>query len=155
MRRVGIDPGVTGALALLDDDLQAVQVIDMPTLINGKKNEVNAVALGKILYKWSYDIGTNNLTIILEEVHAMPKQGVTSTFGFGDSFGCVRGVCGALQISMIRIPANQWKKKAGLLRKPKDAARALAQHLYPEVDLALKKHIGRADALLIARYGGL
>jgi crossover junction endodeoxyribonuclease RuvC len=151
----GIDPGATsGALALLKDDLSAVEILDMPTELNGKKQEINTVELGKILAKWcrKYE---GNLVIYLEAVHSMPRQGVSSSFGFGDSFGCIRGVCGALQIPLIRITPQKWKRTAGLIGKPKDAARTLAQQLYPEQNLSLKKHVGRADALLIARFGGL
>lgn len=162
--RAGIDPGITGALALLNDDLTVVAVKDMPTVTNGKKQEINTVELGNILEYWNYNPG---LIVILEEVGARPtrfkgedgqmherKGGTTSAFTFGDSFGCVRGVCGALKIPLIRVTPQSWKSRCGLIKKPKDVARTIAQQLYPEVDLSLKKHGGRADALLIARFGG-
>jgi crossover junction endodeoxyribonuclease RuvC len=151
----GIDPGATsGALALLTEDLKLVEALDMPTLLNGKKQEVNAAELGKILRTW-YSVSQGNLTIYLEAVHSMPAQGVSSVFGFGDSFGCIRGVCGALMIPLVRIQPQAWKKRCSLIGKPKDAARTLAQQYYPEAELNLKKHTGRADAILIARFGWL
>jgi len=160
MKRIGIDPGVDGAIALLNEDLTVAEVIDMPTELKSTgKREVNAVELGKILYRMVHYAGTLHVTVILEQVGSYRKegrqQGGVSMFGFGDSFGCVRGVCGALKIPVIRITPASWKRKCGLIGKPKDAARTLAQQLYPEVSLARKKDVDRADAILIARYGGL
>ena len=149
---IGIDPGaVSGALALIDDNLDFIEVIDMPVELNGKKQEVNAVELSKILTVWK---SHGKLTVYLESVHSMPGQGVSGVFGFGDSFGCIRGVCGALMIPLVRVTPQMWKKRAGLIGKEKDAARSKAQQLYPEAPLGRKRDCGRADSLLIARFGG-
>lgn len=146
--RIGIDPGITGAISLLSGDL-FVAVVDMPTMVNGKKNMVNAAELAKILS----DYKSNNAVIYLERVSAMPGQGVCACFNFGVSFGIIQGIAGALQIPMILVTPQSWKKRAGLIGKDKDAARTLAQQLYPAATLGRKKDIGRADAILIARYG--
>jgi len=103
--------------------------------------------------------------VVLEQVGNMPnksgpdgpmRMGGTSMFGFGDSFGVIRGVCGALQLPVVRVRPVDWKRKAGLLKKDKDAARTLAIQTHPEVAdmLSRKKDCGRADAILIAEFGG-
>ena len=152
MKRIGVDPGLQGALALLNDNLELIEVVDMPVMAMGKhKNQVNSAELGKLLSRWHSQKGA--VTVYLEAVHSMPGQGVSACFNFGDSFGCIRGVCGALQIPIVLVTPQSWKKRAGLLNKPKDYARTLAQQLYPSAELGRKKDIGRADAILIARYG--
>ena len=138
------DPGITGALALLGDpDFDEIQLFDLPSA-NG---ELDPAALARILK----DAAPSRA--IVEQVGAMPKQGVTSTFKFGRAYGTVLGVLGALAIPTVRVRPAIWKKHFGLLNQPKDAARALALRLYPNLQgLHLKKHHGRADALLLARY---
>jgi crossover junction endodeoxyribonuclease RuvC len=153
--KIGIDPGLTGAIAGLSDELKFVFVVDMPTWTLGvKHSQVNAVAVGQILESWrrKYD---GSLTVYMEQVNAMPGQGVTSMFNFGMSYGMIQGCCGALQIPMVLVRPNAWKKKCSLTGKPKDASRTLAGQYYPEAELNLKKHTGRADAILIARFGWL
>ena len=147
--RIGIDPGISGALSLLDENLHCIAVEDMPTvLLSNKRKQVNAAELGKILSSWK----RTELTVYLEQVSAMPKQGVSSMFSFGTSYGIVIGVVSALQIPLKNILPVKWKRQAELIGKPKDYARTLAQRLYPELNLSRKKDIGRADAILIARY---
>jgi len=152
--KIGIDPGITGAIVFLQDDyMELMGLHDMPTMALGKHQQVNAAELAKIIHN-----GGNNqapIVVYLEEVHAMPGQGVVSMFNFGMGYGVVQGICGAFEYPLVLVKPNAWKKIAGLINKPKDAARTLAQQLYPEADLSLKKHIGRADALLIARFGFL
>jgi crossover junction endodeoxyribonuclease RuvC len=154
--KIGIDPGITGAIAILEDSLRCVGIYDMPTMALGLKRwQVNAPELGKILLAVGlrYCSDKKEICVYLEQVNAMPGQGVTSMFNFGTSYGIVIGVAGALGLSLSLVRPNAWKKTAGLIGKPKDAARTLAQQLYPDVDLAHKKDVGRADALLIARFG--
>ncbi len=151
--RIGIDPGLTGALALLNDDSSISDLTDMPVVpLTGKRNQVNAVELSRIIKFWQTD--NPKITAFLEQVSAMPGQGVSSMFGFGVSFGIVRGVLAALGIPVVLITPQKWKKRAGLIGQEKDYSRTIAQRLYPLADLSLKKHTGRADALLIARFGG-
>jgi crossover junction endodeoxyribonuclease RuvC len=146
--RVGIDPGNLGAIAFLDyDDFTCIHVFDMPTMQLGlKKQQVNAAGLAKILKLAEEPV------VFLEQVNSMPGQGVSSMFNFGMGYGVVQGICGACEYPLVLIRPNAWKKSAGLIGKPKDAARTLAQQYYPELDLSMKKHVGRADALLIARF---
>ena len=147
---IGIDPGQTGSLAIIKDG-QVVELHDMPVSqrLHGTGQQVNAAELASIL------LGRSDATVYLEAVHAMPGQGISSTFRFGESLGVVLGVCGALQLPIRWQSPTQWKKAAGLTKKEKDAARTLAMQLHPEVAdmLSLKKHVGRADAILIAEFG--
>ena len=147
--RLGIDPGLSGAIALLRDDLSLVAVFDMPVMTLRKgKNQVNAAALANIIKRPGY-----TMTAYLEAVSAMPGQGVSSMFSFGTSYGIVQGVLAALGIPVVLVTPQSWKKWAGLVGKEKDYARTLAQRLYPAAELSRKKDIGRADAILIGRYG--
>lgn len=159
MHRIGIDPGITGAVAVLGPppDFGCWELHDMPSLVlaNGRRN-VDGRLFAGMVDKWRAHWeapGQGNMVAYLERVSAMPKQGVTSMFGFGRSFGIVEGVLLALHIPIVYVEPQHWKERAGLSRKDKDAARLLAIKLYPEQDLFLKKHIGRADALLIGRFG--
>ena len=146
----GIDPGLSGAIALIDDDA-AVAVFDMPVLElkrGGKtKREVDAHALARLL---AQPIGH----AFVEQVGAMPGQGVSSVFAFGKCFGLVLGILVALGVPMTLVPPRSWKTK---LQVPsaKDAARFRASQLLPQAAhlWPLKKHDGRAEAALLAFYG--
>lgn len=147
---IGIDCGVTGAIAILDG--QTAVVNDMPVATVGKtrkRSEVMAGELCRILDV--YDAG--DCLAYIEEVSAMPGQGVSSMFGFGVSYGIVRGVLAGLYISTTLVSPQAWKRHHGLIGTDKDAARAVASRLFPGASLARKKDVGRADALLIAAYG--
>ncbi len=150
--RIGIDPGISGAIALLGPGGELEDLLDMPImLLTGTRHKVNAAALGKIFSAW---LDLPGLTALLEQVSAMPGQGVSSMFGFGMSYGIVQGVLGALQIPVTFVTPVAWKKRAGIPAKSeKDYARTIAQQLYPNASLERKKDIGRADAILIARFG--
>lgn len=155
MLTFGIDPGQTGAIAVLHNG-HIEQVIDMPTAarLHGKGLQVDAYMLtSKLLSAAS---GHNQRRAVIEAVSAMPGQGVSSMFRFGESLGIVLGVLGALQIPVRWISPAKWKRAAGLTGKDKDAARTLALQLHPEVGdmLARKKDTGRADAICIAHFGG-
>lgn len=152
--KLGVDPGMTGALALLSiDGHRVVEVVDMPIMpLTGKRNQVNSAELGKLVRRWWEHHPT--LTAYVEQVSAMPNQGVSSMFSFGMGYGAIQGVLAALGVPFVLVRPNAWKKRAGLLRAEKDQARTLAQQLYPQAPLARKKDIGRADAILIARFGG-
>jgi len=146
--KIGVDCGISGAIALLNDNDSFIAVYDMPVMAGtGKRQQVNGAELAKILKH----VGG---VAYVEKVYAMPKQGVSSMFSFGTSYGIVLGVLAALGIPVVLVTPQSWKKRAGLTGKEKDAARALAQQLYPIAELGRKKDIGRADALLIARFGG-
>ena len=148
----GVDPGLSGAVAILDSHGSLVGIHDMPTMAKGtgKKKQVNPAALTGFLAGYS---GCGGATAYLERVSAMPGQGVSSVFAFGESYGVIRGVLAAAYIPLELVTPQAWKRRFGLLGTEKDAARTKAIELYPEASLARKKDIGRADALLIARYG--
>lgn len=153
MLTFGIDPGQTGAIAVLHDG-RIEQVFDMPTMarLHGKGQQVDAYTLTSELLGAA---AGHNPRAVIEAVSAMPGQGVSSMFRFGESLGIVLGVLGALQIPVRWISPAKWKRAAGLTGKDKDAARTLALQLHPEVGdmLARKKDTGRADAICIAHFG--
>jgi crossover junction endodeoxyribonuclease RuvC len=146
----GIDPGQTGAIAFVGNN-KVVAVYDMPTMerLHGKGKMVNASELTSIIMDCKPDIA------MIEAVSALPKQGVTSSFRFGESFGVLFGVLGALQVPVKLVTPQKWKKRAGLICKEKDAARTMAIMQHPEIadQLTRKKDCGRADAIMIAKHG--
>ncbi|KRC35097.1 MULTISPECIES: hypothetical protein [unclassified Lysobacter] len=150
----GVDPGQTGAVALLADG-QPAGFVDMPTLTRKAGGEmVDAGHLARSLRELlSKHPGASRYAVI-ERVAAMPQQGVSSVFRFGQADGVARGVIGALRLPLIDVPPLTWKRHLGLDNKDKDAARQLAIKLFPviAVELARKKDIGRADALLVAYW---
>ena len=155
---IGIDPGQSGAVALLADGVPG-GFIDMPTMARkAGGNEIDAVTLAEQLRHAMYGgHGGAYRVAVLEAVSAMPKQGVTSTFRFGESFGVVKGVLGALRIPLVLVPAATWKRHLGLWGADKDYARTLAITRFPSMaeQLFRKKDVGRADALLIAHWAEL
>ena len=150
---LGFDPGQTGAVAAFDGE-RIEAVIDMPTMtrLHGKGNQVDPYTLATALIDLC---AGREATAVLEAVSAMPGQGVSSTFHFGESVGVVLGVLGALQMPIRMVTPAKWKKAAGLLGRDKDAARTMAIQHHPEIadQLTRKKDIGRADAVCIARFG--
>ena len=144
---IGIDPGISGAIAVLDTDGALMAHSAMPTYQPAKATRVNPAALSAFLAPYT------NGHAILEQVGAMPGQGVASMFSFGHSAGVIEGVLAALGISYELVTPQCWKKYYRLNGKPKDAGRALAQRFYPSAPLARKKDTGLADALLLARFG--
>lgn len=148
MRTLGIDPGATGALVLLEN-LLPIEWTAMPTLKIGTATRVNAPALAD----WIASCCCEH--VYVEQVHAMPGQGVTSMFNFGHSCGTVMGVLGSMGLPHTMITPQSWKKAAGLIGTDKDAARARAIQLWPKWRDLDKKGKGQAlaDAALIALYG--
>ena len=149
---VGIDPGLSGAVAFYDTVEGAVEIVDMPTVElsrNGKnKREVSAVLLSGILTKHKVDAA------FLERVNAMAGQGVTSVFSFGRSSGIVEGILAAYDIPTTLVTPQAWQKAVGQ-RAGKDGSRERAMQLFPaQAELfQRKKDDGRSDAALIAYYG--
>lgn len=153
---IGIDPGITGAIYFNAHEERSV--VDMPIMAktSGKGNQINPYELTSLLVAaMATDPTYDNGTCYLESVSAMPGQGVSSVFSFGKSAGIIEGVLAALNIPLVMVTPQRWKKQAKLIGKDKDAARTLAIQLYPELSdrLARKKDIGRADAILIAEFG--
>tara|TARA_R110000868_G_scaffold114309_4_gene306304 strand:- start:1420 stop:1929 length:510 start_codon:yes stop_codon:yes gene_type:complete len=145
---IGIDPGLSGAIAFIGPDWYRVH--DIPTMLKGTgkvKYEINSAGLQDILYK---DL-PNHSVAGLERVNAMPGQGVSSVFSLGDSFGCCRSVLACAQVPTFYVTPTEWKKYFRLT-SDKEEARAMAIKLYPKAELHLKKHVDRAEALLIATF---
>ena len=145
MKVLGVDPGLDGAIALLGDGFLAVR--DMPTAGELKRRVVVAAEAAGIIRAWTPDIA------VIERVHAMPKQGVTSSFRFGQALGTIEGVLGALLIPIEYVTPQSWKKHFRLSAN-KDDARLRAIQTWPRIadELRRKKDADRAEALLIARY---
>lgn len=153
--RIGIDPGSVGALVLLDGG-EPLEWLHMPVMAVGKGTRVNAPALSAWLTDRMLQSGFR-LHAYMEQVGAMPGQGVTSMFAFGHAVGTVTGVLGALGIPCTYVTPQTWKKRAGLIKgAEKDAARSRAIQLWPKWrDLDTKaKGQALADAALIAKFGG-
>jgi crossover junction endodeoxyribonuclease RuvC len=155
MAILGIDPGLSGSFALLDDtDLSLIDYIFMPTIKVGSKNRVNAAHIAAWLAE--YDDITH---VYLEQVNAMPnggvKMGAASAFSFGHSAGVVEGIITGSHLPITLVTPVKWKKYSGLIGTDKDAARSRCVQLYPSIrDLDLKgKGQALSDAILIARYG--
>lgn len=152
---VGIDPGLSGALALIGP-AGLLAVADMPVVAKGKgagrvKNEVNPAALAQLLREW-VNGHADEVLVVVERVSAMPGQGVAGVFSLGDTLGAIRGVVAARGYPVAWVTPHAWKKHYGL-PADKELARARAVQLYPEADLTRKKDHGRAESILIARYG--
>ena len=149
----GIDPGISGAISILENK-KIIEVYDMPTMIDGKKNkkQVNGSQVANI-FKEKID-ANKEISVVVEHVNAMPGQGVTSMFNFGQSFGVIKGICSALSLPIHFIRPTKWKKHFNLINTNKDASRTKVIEIYPEISskLSRKKDSNKADAILIARY---
>ena len=152
MRIIGIDPGLSGGIAILDD-LKVFDFFDMPIMSEGKKNknQLNSAQLVNIIKK---HIVSGNTFVIVEQVSAMPGQGVTSMFNFGQTFGSIKGICAALNLPIFYVRPAKWKKHFELINSSKDASRTKVIEMYPSISdrLSRKKDVNKADAILIIRY---
>ena len=150
---IGIDPGVSGAISVLENK-KVLEIYDMPTMIDGKKNkkQVNGSQVTNII-KERLTNG-KEMIVVVEHVNAMPGQGVTSMFNFGQSFGVIKGICSALSIPIYFVRPMKWKKYFNLIKTNKDASRTKVIQIYPQISskLSRKKDSNKADAILIARY---
>lgn len=151
---MGIDPGLSGAIAVYDTATGELMVEDMPTVEvtrNGKaKREISAQLLAEAI------AAGYAKQAFLERVGAMPGQGVSSTFSFGRSVGMLEGVLAALDIPTTIVPPTTWQRKVNV-RGGKDGSRERAMQLFPKHAslFSRKKDDGRADAALIAYYGSV
>ena len=150
---IGIDPGVSGGISILENK-KVIEVYDMPTMIDGKKNkrQVNGAQVANIIKE---KLGDNKETVVVvEHVNAMPGQGVTSMFNFGQSFGVIKGICSALSLPIYFVRPTKWKRHFNLIKTNKDASRTKAIEIYPGIShkISRKKDSNKADAILIARY---
>ena len=153
MKLIGIDPGLSGAIAILEDK-KVIKLLDMPVMAEGKKNkrQLNSAQLVTII---SENIKANEeVAVVVEQVNAMPGQGVTSMFNFGQTFGAIKGVCAALNLPIFFVRPSKWKKYFELINSSKDSSRTKVIEMYPSLSsqLAKKKDVNKSDAILIARY---
>ena len=155
MMIIGIDPGISGSICFFEDG-KIIDVIEMPTMTDGKKNkrQVNGSQIYNEILKRINKIEKQNIRVIIEQVSAMPGQGVTSMFNFGQSFGILKGICSAMQLPMYFIRPAKWKKYFSLINSQKDASRTKAIEMFPSFSsqLSKKKDSNKADAILIASF---
>ena len=152
---IGIDPGISGSICFFNN-CKILDVIEMPTMIEGKKNkrQVNGSQIYNEILKKIYKNENKDIRVIIEQVSAMPGQGVTSMFNFGQSYGILKGICSAMQLPMYFVRPAKWKKYFNLLNSEKDASRTKAIEIFPYFSsyLSRKKDSNKADAILIASF---
>ena len=117
---IGIDPGISGSICFLDNG-KILDVIEMPIMTDGKKNkkQVNGSQVYNEITKRIKQFEKNQIRVVIEHVSAMPGQGVTSMFNFGQSFGILKGICTAMQLPMYFVRPAKWKKYFNLLNSEK------------------------------------
>ena len=152
---IAIDPGISGSLCFFEDG-KIIDLIEMPNMAEGKKNkkQVNGAQIyNEILLKIK-NYEKKDIKVVIEQVSAMPGQGVTSMFNFGQSFGVLKGICSAMQLPMYFVRPAKWKRYFNLINSEKDASRTKAIQIFPYISerLSRKKDSNKADAILIARY---
>ena len=152
---IGIDPGISGSLCFFNDG-KIIDLVEMPSMAEGKKNkkQVNAAQIYNEIYTRIKNFEKKNIKIVIEQVSAMPGQGVTSMFNFGQSFGILKGICSAMQLPMYFVRPAKWKKYFNLINSEKDASRTRAIEVFPyfSSQLSRKKDSNKADAILIASF---
>ena len=152
MKIIGIDPGLSGAIAILENN-KVLNIFDMPVMSEGKnKRQLNSALLVSLL-KDNID-KDDEVAVVVEQVNAMPGQGVTSMFNFGQTFGAIKGMCAALNLPIFFVRPSKWKKHFELINSSKDSSRTKAIEMYPKLSnqLAKKKDVNKSDAILIARF---
>ena len=137
---IGIDPGISGSICFLEDG-RILDVLEMPTMADGKKNkkQVNGSQIYNEILNKINKIQKQDVRVVIEQVSAMPGQGVTSMFNFGQSFGILKGICSAMQLPMYFVRPAKWKKYFGLINSEKDASRTKAIEMFPYFSSYLSK----------------
>jgi|TARA_B100000161_G_scaffold265212_1_gene240492 crossover junction endodeoxyribonuclease RuvC len=152
---IGIDPGISGSICFFKDG-KILDVVEMPTMTDGKKNkrQVNGSQIYNEIKKKIDVVSEEDIRVVIEHVTAMPGQGVTSMFNFGQSFGILKGVCSAMRLPMYFVRPTKWKKYFNLINSEKDASRTRAIEIFPyfSSQLSKKKDSNKADAILIASF---
>ncbi len=160
--KVGIDPGVNGAIAFVSDTV--LRIMDMPTKDTKWKKPTKKLKQGEYTLEYAQRVDTPKLAsyitkcpheieqITIEIVHSMPKQGVASSFNFGAAFSAAVAAVELAGYEPRMVFPQFWKGKCGLIGHKKDASRILCLQMYPQLKdiLKRKKDVDRADALLIA-----
>ena len=152
---IGIDPGISGSICFFKDG-KILDVVEMPTMTDGKKNkrQVNGSQIYNEIKKKIDVVSEEDIRVVIEHVTAMPGQGVTSMFNFGQSFGILKGICSAMRLPMYFVRPAKWKKYFNLINSEKDASRTKAIEIFPyfSQELSKKKDANKADAILIASF---
>ena len=152
---IGIDPGISGSICFFQDGV-INDVLEMPTMIEGKKNkkQLNGSQIFNEISDKIKNMDKKNIKVVIEHVTAMPGQGVTSMFNFGQSFGILKGICSAMQLPVYFVRPAKWKKYFNLINSEKDASRTRAIEIFPyfSSNLSKKKDSNKADAILIASF---
>ena len=151
---IGIDPGISGSICFFENG-KIIEAIEMPVMTEGKKNkkQVNGAQIYNEFLK-RINKKDDEIRVVIEQVSAMPGQGVTSMFNFGQSFGILKGICSAMQLPMFFVRPTKWKKYFNLINSQKDASRTRAIEIFPyfSTQLSKKKDSNKADAILIASF---
>ena len=152
---IGVDPGISGSICFLLDG-KILEVLEMPTMAEGKKNkkQINGSQIFNEINRVINKIQNQEVRVVIEQVSAMPGQGVTSMFNFGQSFGILKGICSAMRLPMYFVRPAKWKKYFNLINSEKDASRTKAIEIFPyfSQELSKKKDANKADAILIASF---
>ena len=152
---IGIDPGISGSICFFQDGV-INDVVEMPTMTEGKKNkkQVNGSQIFNEIKERVKKIDNKDIKVVIEQVSAMPGQGVTSMFNFGQSFGILKGICSSMQLPMYFVRPAKWKKYFNLINSQKDASRTKAIQIFPyfSSQLSRKKDSNKAEAILIASF---
>ena len=152
---IGIDPGISGSICFFQDG-KIIDVVEMPTMTEGKKNkkQVNGSQIYNEILERTKKLDKKDIKVVIEQVSAMPGQGVTSMFNFGQSYGILKGICSAMQLPMYFVRPAKWKKYFNLINSEKDASRTRAIEIFPYFSgqLSRKKDSNKADAILIASF---
>ena len=152
---IGIDPGISGSLCFFEDG-KIIDILEMPSMADGKKNkrQVNGAQIYNEISLRIKNFKKEDIKVVIEQVSAMPGQGVTSMFNFGQSFGVLKGICSAMQLSTYFIRPAKWKKYFNLINSEKDASRTKAIQIFPYISsqLSKKKDANKADAILLASF---
>ena len=152
---IGIDPGISGSLCFFEDG-KIIDILEMPSMADGKKNkrQVNGAQIYNEISLRIKNFKKEDIKVVIEQVSAMPGQGVTSMFNFGQSFGVLKGICSAMQLSTYFIRPAKWKKYFNLINSEKDASRTKAIQIFPYIssELSKKKDANKADAILLASF---
>ena len=137
---IGIDPGISGAICFFKNG-EVKEILDIPNMAEGKKNkrQINGPQIYNEISKRIINIPKNEVVVVIEQVSAMPGQGVTSMFNFGQSFGVLKGICSAMQLSMHFVRPAKWKKYFNLIKTEKDASRTKVIEIFPYISSQLSR----------------
>ena len=152
---IGIDPGISGSICFFENG-KVIDIVEMPNMAHGKKNkrQVNGAQIYNEIFSRIKNFNKKDIKVVIEQVSAMPGQGVTSMFNFGQSFGVLKGICAALKLPIYFVRPVKWKKYFNLIKTNKDASRTKVIEIFPYISskISRKKDSNKADSILIAKY---